>query len=166
MNTSTVIGIIIAILIIGGGAWYLMQDQGIDTGLPGGNGTSTPTGGTSTTTGTGTSTATSTSGTATTTTVTYSASGFSPASITVKTGSTVRFVNQSGSNMWVASDIHPSHSLYAGTTLRDHCPDTSGTAFDQCAAGNEYTFTFTKAGTWKYHNHVNAADTGTVIVSN
>jgi plastocyanin len=97
-------------------------------------------------------------------TVTYSNSGFSPATLTVKAGDTVTFVNQSSNRMWVASDPHPAHSGYSGTTRTQHCPDTAGTAFDQCSAGNSYTFTFAKTGSWGYHNHAVDEDAGTIIV--
>jgi plastocyanin len=99
-------------------------------------------------------------------TVRYGADGFSPATVTVPLGTTVTFVDQSGRSMWVASDEHPSHTQYAGTSRGAHCADgqPSATAFDQCAAGQTYTFTFTKKGTWGYHNHVSAQHKGTVVV--
>src|SRR5690349_717233 len=48
--------------------------------------------------------------------VTFTDSGFSPASITVQTGETVRFLNQSSRGMWVGSDEHPTHTEYDGTS--------------------------------------------------
>lgn len=115
----------------------------------------------------GTPIATSTPNVATSTvvTVTYGSTGFSPSSINVAVGDTVRFVNQSGTDMWVAVDDHPTHMEYDGTALRDHCPTT--TVFDQCtrgASGSSYEFTFTKAGVFGYHNHMRATDTGAVTV--
>lgn len=99
-------------------------------------------------------------------TIRYSVDGFSPARITVPLGTTVTFINQSGRDMWVGSDAHPSHTQYAGTSRSEHCIDKqpSATAFDQCSAGQTYTFTFTKTGTWGYHNHVSAQDKGVVVV--
>lgn len=96
--------------------------------------------------------------------VTYTSNGFSPETVTVSVGDTVRFVNNSGNNMWVASDMHPTHADYDGTSLSQHCPDPTNTSFDQCESGEEYTFTFTKTGTWNYHNHVRASHSGTIIV--
>lgn len=98
------------------------------------------------------------------TTVTYTTSGFSPATVTVDSGTTVTFVNESGRAMWVASGVHPTHSVYDGTSLSQHCPDPDNSSFDQCAAGNTYSFTFDRAGTWGYHNHQGPQHTGTVIV--
>lgn len=87
-------------------------------------------------------------------TVTYSDSGFLPKEITVKVGTNVSFLNQSSRGMWVASAVHPTHQLLPG--------------FDQLASvskGGTYDYTFAKVGTWKYHNHVNATDIGTVVVT-
>ncbi|OGG24160.1 hypothetical protein A3A79_03135 [Candidatus Gottesmanbacteria bacterium RIFCSPLOWO2_01_FULL_43_11b] len=87
-------------------------------------------------------------------TVTYTDTGYSPKEITVKQGTTVTFVNQSSGGMWTASAIHPTHQLLPG--------------FDQLESvskGGMYEYTFEKVGTWKYHNHVKATDTGTVVVT-
>lgn len=87
-------------------------------------------------------------------TVTYTDSGFSPNTITVKKGTTVKFVNQGSGGMRVASAVHPTHQLLPG--------------FDQLKSvvkGGTYEYTFEKVGTWKYHNHVNVSDTGSVVVT-
>ncbi|MCK9344501.1 MAG: hypothetical protein M0P64_00050 [Candidatus Pacebacteria bacterium] len=97
--------------------------------------------------------------------VTYSASGFSPKMITVKQGDTVTFNSVDGSRMWVAVNEHPTHLGYDGTSRSEHCPDTAGTAFDQCAAGETFSFTFRKVGSFIYHNHTNANNEGTVVVT-
>lgn len=101
--------------------------------------------------------------------VTLTDSGFSPARVTVQAGDTVRFVNQSSRGMWVATDEHPTHTEYDGTSTREHCTDgrnTNGT-FDQCqqaSAGSFWEYTFEKRGTFGFHNHVGASNTGTVVV--
>lgn len=87
-------------------------------------------------------------------TVSYTDTGFAPNTLTVKKGTNVTFTNQSSKGMWVASALHPTHQLLPG--------------FDQLksvARGGTYEYTFDKVGTWKYHNHVNPADTGTVVVT-
>ena len=96
--------------------------------------------------------------------VTYDNEGFSPREVRVSQGQTVRFVNESSRNMWVGSAMHPDHVVYSGTKLRDHCPDTDGTAFDQCESGDLYEFTFMKKGEWGYHNHVAPSKFGKIIV--
>ncbi len=90
-----------------------------------------------------------------TTTVYYKDSGFAPATVTVKAGTAVKFINQSGRQMWVASNVHPTHQILPG--------------FDELSAvanGGSYTYAFTKVGTWKYHNHINPTEMGTVIATN
>lgn len=99
-----------------------------------------------------------------TATVIYGPDGFSPATVTIKKGDAVTFTNQGGGKMWVASDIHPTHEGYSGTTKNQHCPDTAGAAFDQCSVGTTYSFTFQKAGAWPYHNHARSSDGGMIIV--
>lgn len=99
--------------------------------------------------------------------VTYTDSGYSPRTLKVKVGETVTFKNQSLQAMWPASDFHPTHRVYSGTSLQEHCPDTTGTAFDACTEiqpGDSWSFTFNKQGTWKYHDHLSPSHTGTIIV--
>lgn len=86
-------------------------------------------------------------------TVRYTADGFSPTTVTITKGGSVQFINDSNSQMWVASNPHPSHSAYP--------------AFDQRTSvgrGGTYTFTFTEIGKWYFHNHLNSSRTGLVIV--
>lgn len=101
------------------------------------------------------------------TVVTYTDTGFSPASVTVSVGDTVRFVNSGTRDMWVGADEHPTHTEYDGTSKDEHCPNTTG-AFDQCARsgpGTSWEFTFTKAGSFGYHNHAESDHVGTVVVN-
>ena len=85
--------------------------------------------------------------------VTYSSAGFSPNSLTVKVGTTVTFKNGGSEPMWIASAFHPIHRELPG--------------FDQLKSvgnGGTYEYTFDKAGTWKYHNHLNPGHGGSVTV--
>lgn len=99
--------------------------------------------------------------------VRYTDSGFSPETITVEQGDTVRWVDESSRDMWVGSDRHPTHTNYAGSTLNSHCQngDQTEAAFDQCSTGSQFSFTFEKTGEWSYHNHVAPGDSGTVVVN-
>ena len=94
-----------------------------------------------------------TSQTPSTQTVTYTANGFSPASITIKAGDTVIFKNNSAADFWPASGPHPTHTNY---------PEFD--AKKAISAGSSYSFTFTKVGSWKYHNHLSPSLTGTITV--
>ncbi|HSX48265.1 MAG TPA: cupredoxin domain-containing protein [Candidatus Nanoarchaeia archaeon] len=85
--------------------------------------------------------------------VTYDGNSFSPTSLTIKVGDTVTFRNNSSAPMWVASNPHPSHTDYKGFD-----------ALRSFAKGEDYTFTFTKVGTWGFHNHLSPDATGTIVV--
>ena len=95
-------------------------------------------------------------------TVTYTDQGFSPNPVTVSKGDSVLFMNRSGVEMWPASAVHPTHSEYPTTG------GCIGSTFDACrgvGTGNGWAFKFDIPGSWKYHNHLNTAHTGTVIVN-
>lgn len=100
-------------------------------------------------------------------TITYTDEGFSPKSVSVPVGTTVTFVNQTSNPMWVGSAMHPDHVIYDGTTRAAHCAAgyAGPTPFDQCASGTSYSFTFTKTGEWKYHNHADASAFGSIVVT-
>lgn len=83
----------------------------------------------------------------------YDNTGFQPEVLRVSKGDAVTFRNESTLNMWVASDPHPVH--------------TALSSFDSLQAktqGETYVYTFTQAGTWTFHNHVQSSHKGTVIV--
>lgn len=79
--------------------------------------------------------------------------GFSPQTVTVKSGTTVTFVNNGQGLHWPASDVHPTHNLLPGfDSLRG------------LGTGEEYSFTFTKTGRWSCHDHLHPALTCTITV--
>lgn len=183
MNSKTIISIVVALVVIGGGFFLLSRTSEAPTSavpsapssdilLPGTAQTeSTAEDATSDVdvqtgdTPSGAGQSASNPPAPSTVTVTYGAGGFSPAAITVTKGDTVRFVNESEGDMWVASAPHPAHTAYDGTSLSEHCFGASaGGSFDQCGASNEYSFTFGTAGTWKYHDHVHPSKFGSIVV--
>jgi plastocyanin len=99
-------------------------------------------------------------------TVHYTATGFDPEEVTIDAGQKVTFVNDTSSRMWVASDEHPTHTGFDGSDRETHCSGayTGPTPFDQCQSGSTYTFVFTEAGTFPFHNHAASEHTGVVTV--
>ncbi|MEK7104904.1 MAG: plastocyanin/azurin family copper-binding protein [Patescibacteria group bacterium] len=85
--------------------------------------------------------------------VTYGNDGFSPKEIAVSQGQIVRFVNESSGNMWVASDVHPTHKIMPEFDNKKSIGN-----------GESYEFAFTKVGEWKYHNHVKPSAVGIITV--
>ncbi|MBI3618430.1 S-layer homology domain-containing protein [Candidatus Peregrinibacteria bacterium] len=79
--------------------------------------------------------------------------GFIPSSITISAGATVTFKNDGTGPMWIASNPHPVHTDYPGFD-----------AGRSVQHGETYQFTFTKAGRWGYHNHLNPSQGGTIVV--
>jgi|GEM_PF-979141 len=95
--------------------------------------------------------------------VNYSDAGFSPKTISIEQGGTVTFVNNSSRNMWVASNVHPTHNEYPD----ESDDDCLGSSFDACTGipvGENWSFTFESIGEWGYHDHLSVSRTGTVIV--
>lgn len=86
-------------------------------------------------------------------TVSVTDAGFVPASVTVKAGTTVVFVNNGQGLHWPASDIHPTHELLKGFD-----------ALHGLVTGETYSFTFQQKGSWGYHDHPNPSVKGTVVV--
>ena len=86
--------------------------------------------------------------------VEITSSGFSPRNLEIKAGNTVRFVNKDSKKHWPASDIHPTHNLYPGFD-----------ALRGLAQGEEYSFTFTKQGSWGYHDHLSPVLKGTIVIN-
>lgn len=149
---------IIVLVILGGGVWYLLSQSTSDA--PAVTGTEIPS---------GTADTNDIAATSSVPTIVYTDDGFSPASIMVPVGTTVTFINQSSGRMMVGASPHPTHQDYDGTTRVVHCAAgyTGPVPFDECTAattGESWTYTFTKAGTWKYHNHAAPNDFGSVIV--
>lgn len=86
-------------------------------------------------------------------TVRYTSGGFKPAKLTVSVDTMVEFINQSDEEMWVASNMHPSHEILS--------------TFDQfkgVGKGQSYMYTFDRKGVWPYHDHINPALEGVISV--
>ena len=170
MQNSTLVWIIVVALVVLGAGWYLFSNQPIAP-ADDANGASTTQnpmlvpgtpGGINADTDVFVDEEVSTA--PVNAAVTYSASGFSPSTVTIKAGGTVTWSAQGGALIWIASAPHPTHTAYSGTTLDEHCDTMSNDSFAQCKNGSSYSFTFDKAGTWRYHNHSQTSHFGSVIV--
>ena len=78
--------------------------------------------------------------------------GFSPAVVTIKTGSAVRWKNESGDKQTVNSDDYP--------TNQKHRELNFGIFND----GSSVVYTFTRLGEYGYHNQLKPDQKGKVIV--
>ena len=95
--------------------------------------------------------------------VTYTGNDFLPRKLVITKGMRVRFLNLSDHDMWIASDLHPLHSLYPIKTPKG----CSGSIFDECAGvpnGGHWDFVFNVEGTWGYHNDAAINDGGKIVV--
>lgn len=90
-------------------------------------------------------------------------SGFQPENLAIEQGETVTWINNASSSMWVASDQHPTHTEYSGTSVAEHC-NGGGESFDQCSTSDKYSFTFDQQGEWGYHNHEPFVSGGQIVV--
>lgn len=79
--------------------------------------------------------------------------GFTPATVTIPVGTTVVFTNNGQALHWPASDPHPVHTDLPGFDAKKGL-----------ATGETYSFTFTKAGTFGVHDHLNARMKGSIVV--
>ncbi|MBI5456176.1 hypothetical protein HY969_00370 [Candidatus Kaiserbacteria bacterium] len=98
--------------------------------------------------------------------ISYTEEGYSPSSVTIKKGQSVRWTNDAASDVetWPASAVHPTHSIYPETTGND----CLGSAFDACRGlkkGGVWQFTFNEVGEWRFHDHLHPSKTGVVIVT-
>lgn len=86
-------------------------------------------------------------------TVSITSTGFSPQVLTVSAGTTVTFVNNDSVGHWPAANPHPTHTSLPGFDALAEVPP-----------GGTYSYTFTEAGTFSYHCHLNPGFVGKIIV--
>ncbi len=86
-------------------------------------------------------------------TVALGEKGFEPAELRVPVGTVITFENHTQKTFWPASNFHPSHKIYPEFDSKKPIP-----------AGDSWSFRFSVAGVWRYHDHLNSRHTGTIIV--
>ena len=134
MAKKNIIGIVILVVVVAGGIYWMNRKT--NTNQTQANQTS--------------SSATSTTQSAAT--ITYSDSGYSPSTITVKSGDTITLKNTSSQSVQFDSDPHPVHT------------DDPELNVGEVAVGQSTTFKVVTKGTHGYHNHLNPGQTGTIVV--
>jgi len=100
-------------------------------------------------------------------TIAITSSGYSPSTLTINKGDTVTFVNQGSSSNWPASNVHPTHTSYPGSSIQKCGSSQESNIFDAChglRGGESYSFTFNDAGSWRYHDHLHPTSGGTIVV--
>jgi len=80
--------------------------------------------------------------------------GFQPPSATLDNNSTVIFVNKDSKPHWPASDVHPTHDLYP-----EFDPQRG------IEPGESWPFRPKKVGEWRFHDHLNPHQKGTLVVT-
>lgn len=79
---------------------------------------------------------------------------FSPQTLAIALGTTVRFVNKDKVARWPASGLHPVHDICPGFDSKQ-----------SIKPGGSYSFTFTVAKQCPMHDHLNPAIRGIIVVN-
>ena len=88
------------------------------------------------------------------TVITLTKDGYTPDTLSLNVGDTVAFRSVTGELFWPASNLHPSHLVYPEFDPEEPIqPDAV------------WSFTFTKPGEWKYHDHLAPYYTGVITVT-
>jgi plastocyanin len=148
-RTGTIVVIAIAILVVAGGLLFATHNST----APASSSTSPATNSNATTSpSSAASSSPSAAATAADVTLHYTASGFSPASVTVPAGHKLIVKNDSSATIQVDSDPHPQHT------------DNPQLNIGTISPGASSSVTLTRTGTWGIHNHLDPAVRGTVVV--
>lgn len=78
--------------------------------------------------------------------------GYIPQRLTIKAGDKVTWTNKSGAVATVNSAPHPAHTDYAPLNL------------GQIEDGASVSLVFDNTGTYRYHNHLNSTQFGSITV--
>lgn len=84
--------------------------------------------------------------------ITFDGSQFSPATLTVKAGTTLTIKNTSSADLQMDSNPHPIHT------------DDTDLNVGLVSAGQSKTFTVTKTGTFGFHNHLDPNVQGQITI--
>jgi len=85
--------------------------------------------------------------------ITLTEDGFKPDHLVITEGQTVTFKTTTGAPFWPASNVHPTHTAYPDFDPRE-----------PIAPEDTWSFTFNKAGTYLFHDHIASIHEGQIIV--
>ena len=149
-NSKVIVILAFLILVFGGGAWKLLSNGQVPAPAPASQDTNLPQ-----------------QEAGSQTVITYTDQGYSPASVNIKKGDTVAWKNESLKDMWPASALHPTHTVYPGSGITKCNTAEQPAIFDACASinpGSSWSFKFLQAGSWKFHDHLSTTNFGTINV--
>lgn len=149
MNKSLIAILIVLLAAIGVGGAVVLNKNSDNKTTPSSSNTSTNDDASANTTPADTTTDQETQNSST---ITYSDDGFSPVTLTVKSGTKITIVNDSSRILQFDSDPHPAHT--------DNPELNVGTI----SPGQSKTISVTKTGNHGYHNHLKDEDQGTLVV--
>lgn len=154
MSSKAVIGLVVAVVVIGGGAYLFMQGSGPSSGVPAPSPLPSPAPTPSAAPSAApTPAASPTPSASSEQVIEITSQGFSPSAVTVPVNTAVRFVNRDSVPRWPASGVHPTHQV---------CPGFD--ALEPVQPGASYTFTFRAAKACPMHDHLNPETRGTITV--
>jgi len=95
------------------------------------------------------------------------ANGFEPKEVEITKGTKVTWINEQPNPSWPASDVHPTHEVYPGSSIKKCGTPEQDKIFDACRGlnkGESWSFVFNEVGEWYYHDHLNPSWTGEIVV--
>ena len=93
--------------------------------------------------------------------------GFKPNLLVIKEGDTVTWYNNDTVAHRPASNNHPTHTVYPGSSIEKCGTSEESSTFDACkeiGSGQTYSFKFDRRGTWKYHDHLSPGHIASIAV--
>ena len=95
------------------------------------------------------------------------ANGFEPEEVEIPKGTKVTWINEQPNPSWPASDVHPTHEVYPGSSIKKCGTPEQDKIFDACRGlnqGESWSFIFNEVGEWYYHDHLNPSLKGKIVV--
>jgi plastocyanin len=93
--------------------------------------------------------------------------GFEPKEVEISKGTKVTWVNEQSNPSWPASEVHPTHEVYPGSSIKKCGTPEQDKIFDACRGlnqGESWSFIFNEVGEWYYHDHLNPSLKGKIVV--